>query len=149
MNDWINSSLQHMCIRRGYVLFTKLLLSLLNSIYIEYTTEFVFELATDTNDWNSNYMNECSINSKLNIHIWINRSTLINFFVSWLDNIFINMILKFSLHYPLILVFIFELKQLLWYHIYTIYTTFQCLILQGSLHDPLILVFKAKLHEWL
>jgi len=123
MNYWSIHSVPHICIRKGDILFTKLFVSSLDNIYIDYITKIVFGFATDTNNFNSNYMINCSISSELNPHIKIGGSTFITFFVSLQDNIFINMILKFSMHYPLILVFIFELKKFLWYHLYSIYTT--------------------------
>jgi hypothetical protein len=69
MNDYSICSLQYIYMHRGDVLVTKLLLSLLDKIYIEYTTEFVVELGTDKNNWNSNYMHKCSVCSEVNIHI--------------------------------------------------------------------------------
>jgi hypothetical protein len=59
------------------------------------------------------------------------------------------MIAKFSLHYTLILVLTFKLKQWLWYHLWTMYTTVYCMIQECCGHNPLILVFQLRFNEWL
>jgi len=69
------------------------------------------------------------------------------FLVSSKDSIFIQYDTKFTLHYPLVLVFTFELKPRLWYHFSPIYINNECMILKGSLLDPMILVFAEKLNE--
>ena len=48
MNHCSISSQHHMCIGRGDVTFTKLLVFSLDSIYIEYSTRISYELSTDT-----------------------------------------------------------------------------------------------------
>jgi len=48
MNHCSISSQHHMCIRRVDVAFTKLLVSSLDSIYLEYNTRISYELYTDT-----------------------------------------------------------------------------------------------------
>jgi hypothetical protein len=48
MNDCSISSQHYMCIRRVDVTFTKLLVSSLDSIYLEYNTRISYELSTDT-----------------------------------------------------------------------------------------------------
>jgi len=69
MNHISIHAVRHICIRRADILFTKLLESSLDNIDRDYPTKIVFEFATDTNNWNSNYMNNCSISSELNLHI--------------------------------------------------------------------------------
>jgi len=48
MNHCSISSQHHMCIRRVDVTFTKLLVSSLHNIYLEYNTRISYELSPDT-----------------------------------------------------------------------------------------------------
>jgi hypothetical protein len=52
-------------------------------------------------------------------------------------------------HYPLIQGFTFKLRKWVWYHLWMIYTTFDCIILEWCCHNPPILVFIFRLSHWL